>query len=253
MAREIADPRVGFATITKVETTRDLSHARVLVSVIGQPEERKATIAALRRAMPLLGAVIVAFLAVAALPLALLEVALLTAVFACFWLFEAERSPRTLDLFVVAAATFAAPAALIKLSTGPLVAVVLLVALIGVRAGARRLVAYVLLFLVEVAVLWLATGQSFGDVGAFLSSPARSTALISISLKYTSISLPACICMARWPAGRLGSSFSSALVTPLTATFTFPPCAEISTAFHSPRLKYLTNASGSGFWIHFRR
>ena len=52
VAREIADPRVGFATITKVETTRDLSHARVLVSVIGQPEERKATIAALRRAMP---------------------------------------------------------------------------------------------------------------------------------------------------------------------------------------------------------
>jgi len=52
VARDIADPRVGFATITKVETTRDFSHAKVWVSVIGQPAERAATISALSRAMP---------------------------------------------------------------------------------------------------------------------------------------------------------------------------------------------------------
>lgn len=52
VARDVADPRVGFATITKVETTRDLSHAKVWVSVIGQPAERQATISALGRAMP---------------------------------------------------------------------------------------------------------------------------------------------------------------------------------------------------------
>ena len=52
VSREIADPRVGFATITEVETTPDLRHAKVWVSVIGQPAERDATIAALRRAMP---------------------------------------------------------------------------------------------------------------------------------------------------------------------------------------------------------
>lgn len=52
MARDVADPRIGFATITKVETARDLSHAKVWVSVIGQPAERSSTIAALRRAMP---------------------------------------------------------------------------------------------------------------------------------------------------------------------------------------------------------
>jgi ribosome-binding factor A len=52
ISREIADPRVGFATITKVETTPDLRHAKVWVSVIGQPTERQATIAALGRAMP---------------------------------------------------------------------------------------------------------------------------------------------------------------------------------------------------------
>ena len=36
IAREVSDPRVGFATITSIETTRDLYHAKVWVSVIGQ-------------------------------------------------------------------------------------------------------------------------------------------------------------------------------------------------------------------------
>lgn len=52
VAREIADPRVGFVTITKVEVTRDLGHAVVWASVIGQADERAATIRALGRAMP---------------------------------------------------------------------------------------------------------------------------------------------------------------------------------------------------------
>jgi ribosome-binding factor A len=52
VSRDVADPRIGFATITKVETTPDLRHARVWVSVIGQPKERAATISALGRAMP---------------------------------------------------------------------------------------------------------------------------------------------------------------------------------------------------------
>src|SRR5512142_688341 len=52
LARDVADPAIGFATITDVETAPDLSHARIWVSVIGQPEERKATAHALRRALP---------------------------------------------------------------------------------------------------------------------------------------------------------------------------------------------------------
>ena len=52
IVRDLADPRVGFATITKVETDRELRHAKVWVSVIGQPAERTATVAALGRAMP---------------------------------------------------------------------------------------------------------------------------------------------------------------------------------------------------------
>jgi ribosome-binding factor A len=52
LARDLDDPRIGFATITDVETAPDLRHARVQVSVIGQPAERRATIVALGRAMP---------------------------------------------------------------------------------------------------------------------------------------------------------------------------------------------------------
>jgi ribosome-binding factor A len=51
LARDIQDPRIGFVTITDVETAPDLSTARVWVSVIGQPEERERTLKALQRAM----------------------------------------------------------------------------------------------------------------------------------------------------------------------------------------------------------
>jgi ribosome-binding factor A len=51
LEREIADPRIGFATVTEVDTTPDLRHARVWVSVIGGAAERDQTIAALERAM----------------------------------------------------------------------------------------------------------------------------------------------------------------------------------------------------------
>jgi ribosome-binding factor A len=52
IAREVADPRIGFVTITRVETARDLGHAIVRVSVIGTPEERAAAAGALGHAMP---------------------------------------------------------------------------------------------------------------------------------------------------------------------------------------------------------
>lgn len=51
LAREVADPRIGFVTVTDVETDPDLRHARLWVSVIGQRSERDETVAALTRAM----------------------------------------------------------------------------------------------------------------------------------------------------------------------------------------------------------
>ncbi len=52
LARDVEDPRIGFATIISVETTPDLRHAKVLVSVIGQPDERRTALTAMGRAMP---------------------------------------------------------------------------------------------------------------------------------------------------------------------------------------------------------
>jgi ribosome-binding factor A len=52
LTKEVDDPRIGFATITGVETQPDLRHAKVRVSVIGPAEERKATIVAMGKAMP---------------------------------------------------------------------------------------------------------------------------------------------------------------------------------------------------------
>jgi ribosome-binding factor A len=52
LQREMKDPRVGFATITRVETARDLGSARVWVSVLGTPEEQQAALKALTDAAP---------------------------------------------------------------------------------------------------------------------------------------------------------------------------------------------------------
>jgi ribosome-binding factor A len=44
---EMLDPRVGFVTVTGVETSPDLRHAKVFVSVMGDADERGATLVAL--------------------------------------------------------------------------------------------------------------------------------------------------------------------------------------------------------------
>jgi ribosome-binding factor A len=47
LQRELKDPRIGFVTVTSVEMSADLRYARVFVSVMGSPEEQKATMDAL--------------------------------------------------------------------------------------------------------------------------------------------------------------------------------------------------------------
>jgi ribosome-binding factor A len=46
----VKDPRVGFASITRVEVSGDLRHAKVHVSVMGNPEEHIATMKGLKNA-----------------------------------------------------------------------------------------------------------------------------------------------------------------------------------------------------------
>ena len=41
---ELQDPRIGFVTVTAVETSPDLRSARVFVSVLGDAAQRKSTL-----------------------------------------------------------------------------------------------------------------------------------------------------------------------------------------------------------------
>jgi ribosome-binding factor A len=50
IAEGLKDPRIGFVTVTAVETSPDLRHARVFVSVLGNDEERNDTLVGLQRA-----------------------------------------------------------------------------------------------------------------------------------------------------------------------------------------------------------
>jgi ribosome-binding factor A len=47
IATELQDPRIGFVTVTAVETSPDLRSARVFVSVLGDAAQRKATLSGL--------------------------------------------------------------------------------------------------------------------------------------------------------------------------------------------------------------
>jgi ribosome-binding factor A len=47
---ELKDPRIGFVTITGVETSPDLRHARVYVSVLGSERKRERSLAGLTAA-----------------------------------------------------------------------------------------------------------------------------------------------------------------------------------------------------------
>ncbi|MBV8694010.1 MAG: 30S ribosome-binding factor RbfA [Chloroflexi bacterium] len=46
----VKDPRVGFASITRVEVSGDLRHAKIHVSVMGSPQERAETMRGLKNA-----------------------------------------------------------------------------------------------------------------------------------------------------------------------------------------------------------
>lgn len=54
LEKGLRDPRLGFVTITDVRMTGDLQHASVFYTVLGTPEEREDTAAALKAATGML-------------------------------------------------------------------------------------------------------------------------------------------------------------------------------------------------------
>ena len=47
---EVRDPRVGLATVTAVETSPELDHARVYITTLGDDEEKEEIVAGLQSA-----------------------------------------------------------------------------------------------------------------------------------------------------------------------------------------------------------
>ena len=52
----LKDPRIGFVTVTAVDTTSDLDHAKVWVSVLGSERQREKSLEALEGASGVLQA-----------------------------------------------------------------------------------------------------------------------------------------------------------------------------------------------------
>ena len=50
ISQELKDPRMGFTTVTRVEVTQDLHHAKVFVSIIGDRHVARQTMDALEHA-----------------------------------------------------------------------------------------------------------------------------------------------------------------------------------------------------------
>lgn len=50
LQREFADPRLGFVTITDVEVSPDISHAKVFVTIYGNEQEKETNLAVLKHA-----------------------------------------------------------------------------------------------------------------------------------------------------------------------------------------------------------
>jgi len=50
LQRELKDPRLGFVTVTEVDTSKDLRQAKIFVSVLGGDEQWKGSLTALSSA-----------------------------------------------------------------------------------------------------------------------------------------------------------------------------------------------------------
>ena len=50
LQRRLRDPRMGFVSVTEVELSADLRHAKIFVSVLGDEEAKRGTMEALDRA-----------------------------------------------------------------------------------------------------------------------------------------------------------------------------------------------------------
>jgi hypothetical protein len=138
---------------------------------------------ALRRHLPWWACLVLGFALLGLVPL--IEQALVLATLLALALLEEERPPWVLNAYVVLAPTFAAVEALAKLSTGPVIAIVLVLGLLGARPRLWQIGLFFALLVGQLAGFWFATGQTLGNIGPFVQntiqiSSGYSTAMMRL-------------------------------------------------------------------------
>jgi hypothetical protein len=123
---------------------------------------------ALRRSLGAASATFVAFFTLALLPP--IEQPLVIAVVWCLGVLSRERPRYAVEGLAVGGASLAAVETLIRLSPGPVILVVCLIALIGARARWWQVSALVALFAVELLLLWVLSGQSLADLTDYIGN-----------------------------------------------------------------------------------
>jgi hypothetical protein len=121
---------------------------------------------ALRRHLPWWLCLVLGFALLGLVPL--IEQALIVATLVALALLEKERPPWVLNVYVALAPSYAAIEALMKLSTGPVIAAVLILGLIGAHPSRRQVAAFFALLVGQLAILWFATGQAVSNIGPFI-------------------------------------------------------------------------------------
>lgn len=121
---------------------------------------------ALRRTLPTGAAVVAAYFILALLPGIDQPIAL--AAILGLGMLGRERPPLPTNAFVLLAASLAAIETLNKISVGPLVLVIAMIALIGARARWWQVGALLGVFAAEVLLLWVLAGQSLSNLPDFI-------------------------------------------------------------------------------------
>lgn len=118
---------------------------------------------ALSRSIGKLGAAVIAFVFLATLP----TYEQLPLAIAVAWALPAllkEPPPSAVKLVVYGGASLSALQCLIKLSLGPPILLLFVIALVGIRAARRQWLTFVVLFVFEFLALWLIAGQPLGAI-----------------------------------------------------------------------------------------
>jgi hypothetical protein len=126
-------------------------------------------VAALERSTNLLVAAIVSFLFFATLP-ALDQVPLMLALGFCFFALRADPPEWGIGLLAIGGGLLSAIECMIKLSVGPEIFVVCLLAMVGARAGRKHWAMYLACTVGGIVVLWLAAGQPLGSLADYVTN-----------------------------------------------------------------------------------